>query len=193
MNVPNLWADRKGSIAVEFVAISLVLVTFIFFFADLVVKESTSGAMDRLSYSMAGILRERTQLYNADERISQADVDQLWQLAEKTLRNMNVVGDASLLQMDVQEIHFQSLDEQTSQVKADDYSVHLTSHIGEGTCQPDFPLEHFRTTLAPVGSYERIVPIVQVTVCLPSTSWFSRLFEREKTQLISSHSIVMVR
>lgn len=193
MSVPNLWADRRGSVAVEFVLISVFLLTFIIFFADLVIQQSTQGAMDRLSYSMAGILRERTQLYNEDERVSQQDVDQLLRLAVKTLGDMHIAGDASALQMDVQEIHYQSLEEGTNDISDDAYTVHLLSNNEGGQCQPDFPLEHYRTTLAPVGSYQRTVPIIQVTVCLPTTSWFSRLLSLGKTPLISSNSIVMVR
>lgn len=191
MNVPNLWTDRKGAIAVEFAVVSLLLISFIFFFADIVIRESTAGAMDRLSYSMAGVIRERTQLYNSDERINQTDVDQLYRLAQKALSDMHI--DASQLEMSVQEMHFQSLDKMTHEIKQEDYVVRLSAHNVSGQCEPNHPIEYNHTVLAPMGSYQRIVPIVNVTVCLPTVSWFSRFISREEVPLVSSTALVMVR
>ena len=59
MNVPNLWTDKRAAVSVEFVLISIALIFFIFFLTDLVVRQATIGKLDRVSYSVAGILRER--------------------------------------------------------------------------------------------------------------------------------------
>ncbi|MWR47672.1 flp pilus assembly surface protein TadF, partial [Escherichia coli] len=37
------------------------------------------------------------------------------------------------------------------------------------------------------------VPLYQVTVCLPTISWFTRLTSKEQTPLMSSFAIVMLR
>ncbi|VTR56567.1 Uncharacterised protein [Serratia fonticola] len=51
----------------EFVFIAIALVTFIYFLGDLVMRQALIGRLDRTAYSIAGVLRERTQLYAARE------------------------------------------------------------------------------------------------------------------------------
>lgn len=81
MNVRNLWTNRQAAVSVEFVAISIVLFIFIFFLSDLVLRQAMIGKLDRVSYSVSGVLRERIQLFDAREELNQQDVDLtlIWQ------------------------------------------------------------------------------------------------------------------
>ncbi|WP_306802304.1 tight adherence pilus pseudopilin TadF, partial [Escherichia coli] len=85
MNVRNLWTNRQAAVSVEFVAISIVLFIFIFFLSDLVLRQAMIGKLDRVSYSVSGVLRERIQLFDAREELNQQDVDLTLDLAKKML------------------------------------------------------------------------------------------------------------
>lgn len=192
MNVPNLWTDRRGAVAVEFVFIALVLLTLIAFLADLVLREATLGKLDRVSYSVAGILRERIQLYNGREMLQQQDVDDARKLAEKMLKDMHATADLTDLSIQVEELHFDS-----PRFTGDD-TKKVTSYQrwqsgAASSCSAPQPLNQL-TQLTPKGSYGRWVPLYQLTVCLPTISWFTRLTTLTETRpLMSSFAIVMAR
>ncbi|PNS11847.1 flp pilus assembly surface protein TadF [Mixta theicola] len=191
MNVPNLCTDRRAAVSVEFVLVSLVLIFFIIFLADLILRQATTGKLDRVSYSVAGILRERIELFDARETLTQQDVDLAAQLAARMLKDMHTNIDLSGLQLTVEELHFEDplrLNDQSKRVKR--YRSWQSGSARQ--CTPPQPLNQL-TQLTPRGSYGRWVPLYQVTVCLPNLSWFTRLTSREQRPVLSSYAIVMVR
>ncbi|OON42174.1 flp pilus assembly surface protein TadF [Izhakiella australiensis] len=192
MNVHDLCTDRRGSVAVEFATISVLLVVFIFFLTDLVVRQATIGRLDRVSYSVAGTLRERIQLYDAREELNQRDVDQIAKLAARMLTDMHEEADLSKLKLVVEELHFEDATSVGNTNK--EISFYRSWQSGSGSsCAPPQTLNRL-IQLAPKGSYGRWVPLYQVTVCLPTTSWYTRLTtSRTITPLLSSFAIVMAR
>lgn len=191
MNVPSLWTDRRASVSVEFVMISIALIFFIFFLTDLVIRQATIGKLDRVSYSVAGILRERIQLYDARETLNQQDVNAIADLARRILTDMNSTIDLSQMSMHVEEMHFEDpirLGDDRKQIK-----LYKSWDSGSsGQCLPPQPLNQLQQ-LTPRGSYGRWVPLYQVTVCLPTFSWFTRLTSSDEKPVMSSFSIVMLR
>ena len=192
MNVPCLCTDRRGSVAVEFSFISVLLLAFIFFLADLVMRQAMVGRLDRVSYSVAGTLRERVQLYQAREKLIQRDVDQIAKLAARMLRDMQEDVDLSRLKLVVEELHFEKMTNPGSSNKT--ISLYRSWQNGAGTgCAPPQPL-NMLTQLTPKGSYGRWLPLYQVTVCLPATSWYTRLIGGIAAEpRLSSFAIVMAR
>lgn len=191
MNVPNLWTDKRAAVSVEFVLISIALIFFIFFLTDLVVRQATVGKLDRVSYSVAGILRERIQLFDARETLNQQDVDSAADLAKKILTDMNSTIDLSQMSLHVEEMHFEDpirLGDDRKQIKL--YKSWDSGSAGQ--CLPPQSLNQLQQ-LTPRGSYGRWVPLYQVTVCLPTFSWFTRLTSTEETPMMSSFAIVMLR
>ena len=191
LNAPNLYTDRRAAVSVEFALIALALIFFIVFLADLMLRQATLGKLDRVAYSVAGVLRERIQLFDARETLSQQDVDLAARLAARMLKDMHADSDLSRLQLTVEELHFEDplrLNDPSKQVKR-------YQRWGSGSaepCQPPQPLNQL-TQLTPRGSYGRWVPLYQVTVCLPNVSWFSRLTLNGQQPVLSSFAIVMVR
>lgn len=192
MSVLALCTNRRGSVAVEFAVISVLLIVFIFFLTDLVVRHATTGRLDRVAYSVAGIVRERIQLYDAREKLNQRDVDQIAKLAARMLTDMDPDADLSLLKLVVEELHFEDITSVGSTRKDIDLYRRWQSGSADG-CAPPQAL-NLLTQLAPKGSYGRWVPLYQVTICLPTTSWYTWLTtsSRENPQL-SSFAIVMAR
>lgn len=177
---------------VEFVIISVLLLTFIFFLTDLVVRQATTGRLDRVSYSIAGTLRERIQLYDAREELNQQDVDQIKNLAARMLTDMHLEADLSGLKLVVEEMHF----EDTVNIGSTNKEVKLYRSWQSGSsssCSPPQALNKL-TQLTPKGSYGRWVPLYQLTVCLPTTSWYTRLTTSStENPVLSSFAIVMAR
>jgi tight adherence protein F len=192
MNVQNLWTDRKAAVAVEFVLISIALFLFLFFLSDLVLRQAMIGKLDRVSYSVSGVLRERIQLFEGREELQQNDIDAALGLAKRMLKDMTESADLSQLQMVVEELHFDDPVRLGDTSKVIKIYKSWRSGSGKAQCSPPQPLNQL-TQLTPKGSYGRWVPLYQVTVCLPTISWFTRLTSTEQTPTMSSFAIVMLR
>lgn len=195
MNVPNLWTDTRASVTIEFVFVSIAMLFFILFFADLVKVQSETGKLDRLSYSIAGVLRERVQLFSAREQLNQKDIEQVTSLARRILKDMQFSTDENVnaLQVNVQELHFYTSSDIQNNVKSVKLYKQWMSNGGNSqVCHPPDNLNDL-SNLSPKGSYGRWVPLYQVTVCMPSSGLFARLFSKEDKSYISSFAIVMLR
>lgn len=192
MNVQNLWTNRRAAVSVEFVLISIALFFFIFFLSDLVLRQAMIGKMDRVSYSVSGVLRERIQLFDAREQLNQEDVDAIFGLTKRMLTDMTENADLSGLQIAVEELHFKDPISLGDTSKDIDMYKRWTSGSGKGNCEAPQALDQL-TQLTPKGSYGRWVPLYQVTVCLPTISWFTRLTSVGQTPMMSSFAIVMLR
>ncbi|MDO5053940.1 MAG: tight adherence pilus pseudopilin TadF [Pasteurella oralis] len=77
--------DKKGSVTIEFLFMSMFLLILFAFLFDLVMLRSTLGKLDNASYTMVSILRERSQLYNRVPQINEADYMQFEKLAKRLL------------------------------------------------------------------------------------------------------------
>lgn len=192
MNVRSLWINRRGSVAVEFAIISIFLLTFMIFLADLIMRQAMLGKLDRISYSIAGVLRERTQLYQSDETVVQGDVKEIYSLAARMMKDMDPSANTSAMSIRVEQMFFAPRKELLSNDK--EINMGPTLFYGNYSgCEPAKPLSS-QSKLAPRGSYGRWVPLYQVTVCVPLTSWYTRLSQGVgmSPEVVSS-SIVMVR
>lgn len=69
--------------------------------------QSTVGKLDRISYSIAGIVRERARLYDNDNVLTQAQVEKLKQLTEKMLLNS---GAHYNIAIKIETLHFNDTD-----------------------------------------------------------------------------------
>lgn len=193
MNVQNLWTNQRASITVEFIFISTALIVLIYFLGDLVMRQALIGRLDRTSYSIAGVLRERTQLYGSRESLNQFDVDSALLLTRRILKDMDPSIDQSDIGLTVEEVHFYP------PVNVNDDSKRLklyrkwTANTSGVNCSPPQLLSS-QLDLSPKGSYTRWVPLYQVSLCVPTTSWYTRLTTGQWTKpLMTSFSTVMLR
>jgi len=60
----------RGNFTVEFAIVGLFFSLLLVFSGDVIIKLATKGKLDRLSYSLVSVLKERTQLYSGDEVLS---------------------------------------------------------------------------------------------------------------------------
>ena len=188
----NLCTDSRGSISVEFVLITLVLFILLMWLTELVMRQAMIGKLDRTAYSVAGILRERIQLFDGREMLNQQDVDNAAALARRMLKDMHYQADLSSLQLHVEEVHFNDPIGQTDLRKEIKSYVNWNSGVDARECLPPERLVD-QLQLTPRGSYGRWVPLYQVTVCLSTTRWAGRFLLAEQNPLLTSFAIVMLR
>lgn len=191
-NVHSLCINNNGSVAVEFSFVMLFLFAFIFFMIDLVLKQALVGKLDRVSYSVAGVLRERTQLYQSRELLNQNDVQEMLELSRRMLKDMNSSVDLSRMGVTVEEVHFM----QPYDLRDDTMTIRYNNTFSAGNsaqCAPPQTLTSLRG-LSPKGSYGRWVPLYQVTVCLPAANFFSRFINMGSgSSVMTSFAITMAR
>lgn len=164
---------QQGAFAIEMTIVLMGLAALLMFGADLSQQVLSRAKLDRMSYSLVTLVKERQRFYQGREALSQADFNQVDQIAARLL------GKQSNEQRGQFGITVQSLIEgrQTS----------YTRSLGDNTpCQPKHNLTAL-TELVPTNDEGTGVPLYQVTVCVTSESWFDRTLG---DHLISSTSVM---
>lgn len=174
---------------IELSFVFLIIALFIKLMISMAEHYSAIGKLDRVSYSLAGIVRERTRLYSNDDTLTQEQVDQLKDLAESMLLNSKTPSHD--LAIRVETIHFNK--PQSFDIKNRVIDDIKTSSFSVGSCEPDTPLQEL-SHLSSFSNAERWIPLYQVTLCLPTISWYNTLFNQGEGPLsIKSSSITIER
>ncbi|HHL2499865.1 TPA: tight adherence pilus pseudopilin TadF [Yersinia enterocolitica] len=190
INHQNLLSNTQGAVIVEFSFIIFIIVIFIKVLISISEYYSTIGKLDRISYSLAGVIRERTRLYYNDRELTQLQVDQLQRLANNMLANPGSPPDN--LKIKIETVHFNSTQSSTAQDKIIDNAKSLSFSSG-GDCEPDQPLREL-SELSSFSNAGRWIPLYQVTLCLPANAWYHQLFSQEGNAIsIKSSSITIER
>ncbi|OOF69804.1 tight adherence pilus pseudopilin TadF [Rodentibacter caecimuris] len=156
--INKFYLNNKGSVSIEFVFMLIFLVFIFAFLADLAIIRSTTGKLDNVSYSLVSILRERTQLYDKEARVTDQDLKDFEQLAKRL-----VYGN--------------------KESEKDVYIVLEHWHEGNSSsrqssakCTPYRKIETL-SRLSPRSEInnERKIPLYQVTLCVETNSFFKAL------------------
>lgn len=70
MNDRNLKSKQRGIFSIEFAIVGICFSLLLAFSGDVIIKLSIKGKLDRLSYSLVNVLKERTQLYGMDYQLT---------------------------------------------------------------------------------------------------------------------------
>ena len=151
----------SGAVIVEFTFVVFIITLLIKVLISVATYQSTVGKLDRISYSIAGIVRERSKLYGSDYQLTQMQVEELRNLAAKMLLNSG--GNNNNLAIAIETLHFIPA---TPEIKKIDNQN--TRSIFLGDCQPIRPLRNMMD-LSPYANTGRRIPLYQVTLCLPTT------------------------
>lgn len=188
MNAQSLWTNQKGAVAVEFSFIAIILALIMVLASELVMKQTLVGKLDRISYSLAGILRERQQLYAEREEIAPTELAEMRALAAKMLADMHYPHSEQVT-IGLEALHFAPVSDLVNKNKV----ISLNQTIRDPGCvSPAGDLITLKD-LSPLGSYGRWVPLYQVTVCLPQSSLFNIANFFRSTDQIVSYAVVMAR
>lgn len=135
------------------------------------------------------MIRERTRLYGGDSKLTEEQVSQLRVLANKMLSNSGL--SESNVAITVETIHFNPT--QSSEVEHKVINDTKSLSFSIGSCEPDKPLKAL-TQLSPFSNAGRWIPLYQVTLCLPASTWYNALFNQGgNTNYIKSSSMTIER
>lgn len=191
INLQAFLKNNRGSVTIEFVVMLIVLLFMLVFMADLAILRSNMGKMDNLSYSLVNVLRERTQLYGkGHEAIEASEVEPFRKLA-KGMFFGNPDSDKELYIV-LNSIQFQNTVTPTKQPQIKDDII-----LGDtAQCTPTTNLKDV-AYIAPRSEINnnRIIPIYQVTVCIPSYSIFKAIIAGDASsgRTLRSSSIAVGR
>lgn len=185
----NLVSNNNGSVIIEFSFIVFIMIIFMKILMSISEYYSTIGKLDRISYSLAGIVRERTLLYSNNSELTKLQVNQLKKVAENMLLHSGLSKYS--LSIKVEKIHFNTTQSSSTENKIIDNMKSLSFNIG--SCEPDKLLREL-TQLSSFSNAGRWIPLYQVTLCLPVDTWYSQLFSQGwNANYIKSSSITIER
>ncbi len=201
--------DNKGSIIIEFFFSIVLLMLLLFFMVDLAIMRGNLAKLDNISYSMVTLLRERTQLYRQciptaknctspektpvetekRENLKEEDVEPLVNLARQAYYGKN---SKKPLYMIIKSLRFKDANPNNGKI---DEKTGGDSDLS--ICSPTAKLDDFKQ-VAPHSEldFTRIIPLYQVTICVPAEISFFKSFIGEtqfKDGLLRSSSIAVGR
>lgn len=165
-NQTNMMTNTQGAIIIEFVFVIFIITLLIKILISIANHYSNVGKLDRISYSLAGIVRERALLYDNDNILTQEQVDQIKRLADNMLSNsVNYVNNQTFA-IKIETLHFNQTESSLDEDKSIDETRSLSFNSG-GACEPNRPLNEL-AQLSPFSNAGRWIPLYQVTLCLSS-------------------------
>ena len=161
--ISSIKKHQKGSFMIELLFVVIALWGIYLFSTDLSKQLLLRGKLDRSSFALVNVLKERTRYFNANIsrglklEVSQRDLENLQKVASRML---NVAEDNVAIQIE-------SLTNKTSTIKF------TSGQFLALNCSSKPLIE--RKTLAPVEK-SIIYPLYQVSLCIEHKSWFAPFF-----------------
>jgi tight adherence protein F len=184
----TLTAKQKGTFSIEFSLVGLFFGVLLMFSADIIIKLSVKGKLDRLSYSLVSIAKERTQLYAAENytlveqaddgdeaTVEQQDISLLYTVAKNSLSRTVGQFDNSKFSMLVEELTNDS-----------GYQAHKTY---AGSCGESLS-ENSLAALRVKTSWGRDSSIYRVTLCYETDNMVAGLLDNGFTRVQSSSAMI---
>ncbi|WP_191602905.1 tight adherence pilus pseudopilin TadF [Marinomonas algicola] len=177
---------QKGSFAIEFSLVAIFFAGLFVLTQDVIIKQSIKGKLDRLSYSVVNIVRERTQLYDKSTVIDLNQANDLLKIVKRSLNETMSNFDESKLGLAIEQQKFEeNLSPSPIRVNIESFKLGLYD------CSPANSISS-RINLAPVSLLGRKVTLYQVTLCYQSDNLYGDLIG-ENHELVRSSSITVER
>ncbi|WP_419852663.1 tight adherence pilus pseudopilin TadF [Actinobacillus pleuropneumoniae] len=173
--IKQLLNNNQGSVTVEFIFIFFLFSVLLIFLVDVAILQSTTGKLQRTSYSLLNVVKERNISDGGKEDVTKADVDKLKKLAVKLMGE----ADENLIDVTVTYYGFDPIKPQDPSGSATRPEKKLKSseHSTNSQCKAAYSTNI--TEAAPLtenfkGS-NRYAAIYYVTVCRKMTNLFKGL------------------
>ncbi|KJY74787.1 tight adherence pilus pseudopilin TadF [Vibrio nigripulchritudo] len=176
MSVTNSNTKQKGNFTVEFAIVGAFIALLLVFSADIIVKVSTKGKLDRLSYSLVNVLKERTQLYGNDYKITQAEVSAIMNIGTNSLQRTLGGFELNRFGFLVEELSFRDIGQPNPLRRFPS---------AQNVCQVRQNLSQLRH-LSVVTSWERQTPLYRITLCYETDNWYGSIAGQTFTTVTSS-------
>ena len=178
----NLKFKQGGNFSVEFAIVGLFFGLMLVFSGDVIIKLSVKGKLDRLSFSLVNVLKERTQLYGEDYKIKPAEATSLQTIAEHSLGRTLGTFDNSKFGILVEELTFSAIG------AANPLNPFP---LGSQSCEVSKTLAEL-AYLSVVTSWNRQASLYRVTLCYETDNWAGSLLGTDFTT-VSSSSVMIGR
>ncbi|WP_322803382.1 tight adherence pilus pseudopilin TadF [Vibrio alfacsensis] len=186
MSVHNLKSNsrhlQRGTFSIEFAIVGMFFSLLLVFSGDVIIKLSVKGKLDRLSYSLVNVVKERTQLYEADYELSKREVDDIDTIARHSLMRTFGRFQADRYGLLVEEQSFEEVDKPNDPVR---------EHRGTLDCDIGKPISQLQD-LSVVSNRGRQMPIYRVSICYQTDNWIGDLLGTQFTR-VESDSVVIGR
>lgn len=173
-------SKQQGVFTIEFALIAVFFSLLLVFSGDVIIKLSVKGKLDRLSYSLVNIIKERTELYTQDSKITAKEVDAIYSIAKNSLARTMGSFDANKLKILVEEQTFKD-------INTPDLPVKLP--LGKKACAVPQFLSAL-ANLSVVSSWGRQVSLYRVTLCYETDNWIGSKLGRNFTTVTSSSVMI---
>ncbi|MDD1781723.1 pilus assembly protein TadF [Enterovibrio sp. ZSDZ35] len=182
----NLANKQRGVFSIELAMILVGFSLIIVFTMDVVTKQSVKGKLDRLSYSVVSLLKERTQLFDGEERMTNGEAAAALALVSNSLTATMNSFEASRVGILIEQQRFNS--EQQAIPSVNGVNIYK---VGEYDCEPVARLST-KAELSPVTNFGNRLSLYQVTLCYQTDNLFGSLIGKS-WELARSTSISIGR
>jgi len=177
-----LKCKQRGAFAVEFSIVAAVFALILVFSGDIVMKLALKGKLDRLSYSLVNVMKERTQLYGESNDITRAQAQDLNDIARGSLRRTLGSFDESRYGILIEEQGFDGVG--LSQAKP------LKRYqFGARPCLVKQDLAALKS-MSVVSSWGRQVPLYRITLCYQSENWIGSVVGKDYKSVASDAILI---
>lgn len=178
--------NKKGSVTIEFVLLLIVLVIMFTFMFDLVLMRSTIGKLERTSYSLLNIVKEKSEFHSNRNTLLFSDVQQMQELATSLMYGENGKNKKQV------DVYLEYLELENPKDRNDRTRAVINQEgIGSSptSCKPFKQIVDLKDS-SPISEGQgaasnpvpRSVPIYQVTVCTEVDSLFKSILVSKQGQ-----------
>ena len=180
LKLGNLKSKQQGVFSIEFAMVAVFFSLLIAFSGDVIIKLSLKGKLDRLSYSLVNVLKERTQLYDTD-----------YQLTTKEVDDIDIIAQHSLLRTfgHFEREHYGLLVEELSFKQVGTPNPAISEKRGVVACRIKQTIDSLES-MTVVTNRGREMPLYRVTVCYESDNWIGGILGREFTHVMSDSVVI---
>ncbi|MGC3836184.1 tight adherence pilus pseudopilin TadF [Moritella viscosa] len=169
-------ANQRGVFAIEMAFVLFFIAALLVFTGDIAFKLFNRVALDRASYSLVNIMKERTRFYNKRFELNQQDINDIQVLASRLLTGKRPFG-----------LRVNSLD--NGVFKTFDGNI-----SNAPVCRSDDALTPaYISELVPQNLAGKFFPLYQVTLCYQVDSWFDNFFGNQTQSYLQSTSVIVGR
>ncbi len=166
--------NQKGVFTIELALVGSVIAVFLAFISDVVAMQTMQGHLQRLSFSGASIIKERTQLYDGSETIDAKQVNKITSILNGSLTRTMSGFDPQNLGVVYEQVQFKVNDKKELEARPLSDGVPF-SNGGLQSCKPERPLPSLADALAVKTEADTGITLYQVTLCYKGSNWFGSL------------------
>ncbi|MCY9865802.1 tight adherence pilus pseudopilin TadF [Vibrio coralliirubri] len=171
---------QQGIFSIEFAIVGFFFSLLLVFSGDVIIKLSVKGKLDRLSYSLVNVVKERTQLYDSSVILTSKQVDDIDTIARHSLQRTFGNYDASRYGLLVEEQSFSGVGQQQPTI---------SERRGELNCRVAKPISELQH-LSVVSVWGHQMPLYRVTLCYRTNNWFGELVGTDFTDVMSDSVVI---